>query len=166
MRLSPRPFIYVIAALACAWFIHRHSPSRQNAGQSASDAASAPAPQPARLAPVVKDASLGNPSTKRLPMLVILSDNESTLPSDDLRTRLQEFCNVIHVETTDDTRRHFKADRIPVAILFNVDSEEIGRCEHPWTIGDLEALARSASVEAKETPPEPTDTQPAEPASP
>ncbi|MGI6356172.1 MAG: hypothetical protein ACOX6W_13935 [Lentisphaeria bacterium] len=165
MRLSPRPFIYVIAALACAWFIHRYSPARQNTDQGAPDAASDSSP-PVRLAPVVKEASLGNPSTKRLPMLVILSDNESTLPSDDLRARLQEFCNVIHVETTDDTQRYFKADRIPVAMLFNVNSEEIGRCEHPWTAEDLEALARSASAKSKEAPPEPTNAQPAEPATP
>ncbi|HOG51184.1 MAG TPA: hypothetical protein PKY10_11400 [Lentisphaeria bacterium] len=134
-----------------------------------SDAASDPTSPPVRLAPVVKDASLGNPSTKRLPMLVILSDNESTLPTDDLRGRLREFCNVIHVETTDDTQQHFKADRIPVAILFNADSEEIGRREHPWTIKDLETLARSVSTKAEATPQalhEPTNAQPAEPAIP
>ena len=154
MRLSPRLFIYVITALACAWFIHRSASLRQASGQAA-PAPAPPAAPPVRLAPVVKDASLGNPAARRLPLLVILSADESTLPTDDLRARLQEFCNVIHVETNDDTQRHFKADRIPVAILFNTASEEIGRLHHPWTTAELENLARSASAETAPPPQEP-----------
>ena len=149
-RLSPRLFIYVFMVLVCAWFIHRTASLRQAAEPAAPP--SGPAAPPGRLAPVAKDASLGNPTERRLPLLVILSADESTLPADDLRSRLQGLCNVIHVETNDDTRRHFQAQRIPVAILFNTASEEIGRLHHPWADAELETLARSASEPAGTAP--------------
>ena len=132
--LSPRIFIYVAILLIAAWWINRFTRLGQN------NSSQPPAP-PVNAEPVI----VSGGKRSDLPLMVVIS-----LPDEEVRGMVAEaqrrhegVCNIVLVTTgidASDVKRTFQVERLPAAVLFDQDNQELARVEAEVTAEAIDSL--------------------------
>ena len=133
--LSPRIFIYVAILLIVAWWMNRFARFGQD-----DSAPQGPSPQVNAETVMVSGGERSD-----LPLMVVIS-----LPGEEIRELVAEaqrrhegLCNIVLVTTgidASDVKRTFQVERLPAAVLFDQDNQELARVEAEVTAEAIDSL--------------------------
>lgn len=136
--LSPRIFIYVAILLIVAWWINRFGRLKEEQASATSMQGTARPSEETILADGGKRSDL--------PLLVVIS-----LPDEEVREMVASaqrrhagVCNIVLVTTgidASDVKRTFQVEKLPAALLFDRDNQEIARVEGEVTVEAVDSLA-------------------------
>ena len=148
--LSPRIFIYIAILLIAAWWINRFGRLKEEQASVVASQGVASSSEEALMA------SGGKKS--QLPLMVVIS-----LPDEEIRElvaaaqrRHEGVCNIVLVTTgTDvaDVKQTFQVEKLPAALLFDQDNQELARVEAEITAEAVDSLV--ANCDKKESQAEP-----------
>lgn len=147
--LSPRIFIYVAILLIVAWWINRFGKLKEEQASVASSQAATGFSEETLMA--------SGDAKSQLPLMVVIS-----LPDEEIRKQVavaqrrhEGVCNIVLVTTgTDatDVKQTFQVEKLPAALLFDQDNQELDHLEGEITSDMLDALAEKAKAPSQCSP--------------